>query len=525
MPASSAIYSIPTGLVRLLRYFSWQPQVEADWSRGFVRDLAPSSIPTGGAYLISDFLVDKPGVLRKRAAFTYLNSFSTGSNTGGVNFVAAPEFPAGVKVVAKGADGNLYDVTSQVSVGAFPLTTLDTPKLYVDKLIVTSSDGTTAPQKIINTAGTVSFSALGGSPPPARLSTTHISRVVLGNSAANPNRIWFSPIPNVEAAWDTANAYIDTNHSLSALASIQGVLLAFSGAATERIVGNVPPGTTGENMSLQPLGQIGCADARSIAAWGSTIIFASQEGVYVTNGAGFDSLTEKPDGSGISSLWRQYYAIVQANAGFISGGVINRNYYILSMGYGTTNLATFLCYLPRKAWVQLSGNMACTMYASNLLGSDDLYGASMNSHPGNKVLSFAPMLNDAGGELDPDTRAILPAVWFRMSGTGIGQKVYGDAHLTYSMKDAGRTPTLQVSVSTGIKIETPFVDVPESPLPATLASTGLGFAKSIRKRFSVATDAQAVYVKVNQLAASSITEIYLLEVDQRAYDLQSETTP
>jgi hypothetical protein len=524
LPASSAIYSIPTGLVRLLHYFSWQPQVEADWSRGIVRDLPRSSIPAGGLYICVDFLVDRPGILRKRSPFSYLNGFSTGANTGGVNFVSAPAFPAGVKVVARGADGNLYDVTSGVSVGAFPIQTLDQPKLYVDKLIVTSSNGTTAPQKIINTAGTVSFAALGGSPPPARLSAVHISRVILGNSAANPNRIWFSPIPNVESTWDTANAYIDTNHSLSALASIQGVLLAFSGEATERLIGNVPPGPTGENMSLQPLGQIGCADARSIAAWGSTIIFASQEGVYVTNGAGFDSLTEKPDGSGISSLWRQYYAIVQANGGFISGGVMNRNYYILSMGYGTTNLATFMCYLPRKAWVQLSGNQSCTMYAPNLSGVDELYGASMSGHPGNKILSLSQMITGTGGLQDADGLAIQPAAWFRMSGTGVGQKVYGDGHLTYAMVNSGQNPTLNVFYQTGVKGETAFKAVPESPLPPTATGIVAG-GQTIRKRFSISTDAQAVHVAVNQTGMSATTEIYLLEVDQREYDLQSETTP
>jgi len=519
VPANATLYQIPTGLVRLLRYFSWQPQVEADFSRGIVKDLPRSSIPAGGLFDAVDFLVDQPAVLRKRGGTSY-QSTTVGATTTGVNFVAAPEYPFGNKVMGLGADGHLWDMTSGSSsdIGAFGITTLDTPKLYVDKLVVTSANGTTAPKKVTNPAGTLTIANLGGTPPTARLVCTHISRIVLANSAANPNRAWFSPVPNVESTWDTANAYVDFNHSLSAIASIQGVMLGFSAGATERLVGNVPPGTTGENMSLQPLGQIGCADARSICPWGSYIVFASQEGVYVTNGAGFDSLTEKADGAGILSYWRTQYATVQANAGFIAGGIVNRNYYILTLGYGSTIVDTLVCYLPRKAWARTS-NIGCIMYAPNLSGTDELYGASMSGQPGNRILKFSGCLMPAAGNKnDANGVAVTPQAQFRMSGTGIGVKVYGDGHLTYDMRDAASdNPTLAVSFSKGIEAEGAFNAVPESPLVKTTVAK--------RKRFSVATDAQAVNVKVVQANASSKTEVYLLEVDERAYDLQAELVP
>lgn len=516
MPANATLYKIPTGMIRLLRYFSWQPQVEADFSRGVVRDLPRSSIPAGGLFDAVDFLVDQPGVLRKRGGTGY-QSNAIGATTTGVNFVSTPEYPTGTKVVALGADGHLWDASTGTASdrGAFPVTTLDNPRLYVDKLVVTSQDGTTAPEKVYISGGNVTFAALGGSPPTARLATVHISRIILGNTAANPNRLWFSPVPNVESTWDTSNAYIDTNHSLSAIASIQGVLLAFSGARTERIVGNVPPGTIGENMSLQPVGEIGCADARSIAPWGSYVVFASQEGVYVTNGAGFDSLTEKSDGTGILSYWRQQYATVQANNGFIAGGIANRNYYWLTLGYGSTIVDTFICYLPRKAWMRTS-NIGCIQYAPSQSGTDELYGASMSGAPGNRILKLSGCLSPAAGNKnDANGTAVTPSAQFRMSGTGIGLKNYGDGHLTYDMRDAASdNPTLAVSFSKGIEAEGAFVAVPESPLAETTVAA--------RKRFSVGTDAQAVNVKVAQTNASSKTEVYLLEVDERAYELEAE---
>lgn len=514
------ILSLPTGLIRVLRYFSWQPQIEADFSRGIVRDVPRSSIPAGGLYDAVDFLADQPGLLRKRGGTSY-QSGTLGATTTGVNFVASAEFPAGLKVMGLGADGNLYDCTSgsSSSVGAFGITTLDTPKLYVDRLIVTSQDGTTAPKKVTNPAGTLTVASWGGTPPAGKLACVHLSRVVLGASAANPNRIWFSPVPDPEGTWDTSNAYIDTNHSLSAIAPVQGVLVCFSSGAIERVIGDTPPGTTGENMALQTIAQIGCADARSVAAWGSYLVFASQEGVHVTNGAGTDALMEKPDGTGILSYWRTQYATVAANGGFIAGGVVNRNYYVLTLGYGSTIVDTLVCYLPRKAWTR-TANIGCVMYAPAYLGADELYGATMSGHPGNRVVKLSGILSPAAGNKnDADGTAVAPSAEFRMIGQGVGLKVYGDGHLTYDMRDAASdNPTLAVQIATGIEAEGGYNAVAESPLAE---STG----EAVRKRFTTSKDAQALNVKIAQTGASSKTEIYLLEVDQRTLDLSSEVAP
>lgn len=523
--ANLNLFRFPTGMVRLLRYFSWQPQTEADFSRGIVRDLPRSSIPPGGLYDAVDFLVDKPGMLRKRGGTSYQSS-ALGATKSGVNFVASAEYPTGVKVMGLGADGHLYDATAGATVdaGAFGITTLDTPKLYVDKLVVASADGVTAPKKVTVVAGVLTAAALGGSPPPGRLAAVHLSRIALANSAANPNRAWFSPVPNVESAWDTANAYVDFNHSLAAVAPVQGVMLGFSAGATERLIGNIPPGTTGENMSLQTIGAVGCADARSVAPWGANIVFASQEGVYVTNGGGFDSLTEKADGTGILSYWRKQYATVADNAGFIAGGIINKNYYLLTLGYGTTIVDTLICYLPRKAWTR-TANIGCLMYAPRDSGGDELYGAQMsNITDGNRIVKFSNLLPDASGSTtgqDANQLPVQPSCEFRMIGEGTGLKVYGDGHLTYNLRAASTGPqaTLAVSVAAGLQAGAAYAAVPESPLPATNTDDGR------RTRLTVSKDAQAVHVKLAQTGGSYKTEVYLLEVDQRAYDSSAEVPP
>lgn len=493
---------------------SWQTLLEAEWSRGIVRDMPRSSIPVGGVYNAVDYLLDQPGLARKRGGTSY-QSNALGATTTGVNFVAAPEFPTGTLVVGKGADGHLYDATgaSVVDAGAFSISTLDTPKLYVDRLIVASSDGTTAPKKAYVSGGNLTSANLGGSPPAGRLCCIHLSRPVLSSTSAQPQRSYFAPVPDVEATWDTTDAYVDWNHSLTATASVQGVMLGFSAGATERLIGSIPPGTVGENMALQPVGQIGCADARSVAVWGSYVIFASQEGVYVTNGAGFDSLTEKNDGSGILSYWRSIYSTVAANNGVIAGGIMNRNYYVVSLTYGTTLVDTLICYLPRKCWMRAS-NIACQMYAPASTGADKLYGATISGAPGNRIVELSGLLTPtSSNKNDANGTAVAPSIEFRMFGQGVGEKAYGDGHVTYDMRDAASdNPTLAVKVSTGIEADTAYSTV------ATLAETTV----STRKVFSVSKDAQAVNIKIDQANASSKTELYAVEVGQRPYSQEAE---
>jgi hypothetical protein len=140
----------------------------------------------------------------------------------------------------------------------------------------------------------------------------------------------------------------------------------------------------------------------------------------------------------------------------------------------------------------------------------------MNGQPGNRLVKFSGILSPASGNKnDANGTAVTPQLQFRMSGTGVGQKVYGDGHLTYDMRDAATdNPTLAVQVSTGIEADGAFTAVAESPLAATTTSK--------RKRFTVSKDAQAVNVKVAQTNASAKTEVYLLEVDQRQFELEAE---
>lgn len=419
---------------------------EAEFSRGFVRDEPRSSIPTGGVFDIQDFLVDMPGMLWKRGGWRYQSS-TCGSNVGGFHFVSAPEFPTGLRVVALAADGHLYDVTTATAtsfadLGPTWMGVIDNPALYVDKLVVPFSDGVRPPVKITAPASSACVAVnWGGSPPPGRHCTVHLSRVILANSVAFPNRLWFSPVPDPEATWDvaptTGKAYWDTNHAISGLASCQGVLLVFSEGHTERLVGDIIPGQVGENMSLQSVGEVGCVDARSIVPWRGNVIFAGQAGIWVTNGVGFDSLIQKDDGSGIQSYWREIYdeAFSSPTAGAVfAAGLYGADHLYVSVTGAGTVFDTWLCYLPRKAWTRL-GNVGVRSFAPAVTGQTELYGGTSEGMPGNRVVRFSTVgTPSASFKDDGNGVAVQPYVLTRMVGDGVGLKAYGHGHITYDLR-------------------------------------------------------------------------------------------
>ena len=194
--------------------------MDADFTLGIVRDMPVSSIPPGGVYDSTDFLLDQVGVAAETGRLEPTIRQRPGGTTTGVSWVCCPEFPSGAKVIALGANGDLYDATNPVSIvfsGIPQVAPVENSKLFVDKVMMCASDGATAPRSVTAPGGVLAVNTWGGTPPTAKFSAVHLSRMVVGNPGTNPNRIWFSPVPDPTTAWDTTNAYIDTNHNLTGL--------------------------------------------------------------------------------------------------------------------------------------------------------------------------------------------------------------------------------------------------------------------------------------------------------------------
>ena len=521
---------IGAGSLRYMRYYMPQTHAEATYNGGMCRDLPPSSIPVGYSYDSVDFNLEKPGLAYYRGPLKLIGQAFGGGSATTTNWVSAPRMNGQAILLAQW-NGNLYQIMggiggTSVSRGAMTALPIDRPKVYSnepganDILIVCNGNGTSAPWKVTVAAGVASPGTLGGSPPTGTLLVNHNNRIVMAGVAGKPNRIYFSPQPNVEATWDLAQHFLDMTYPVTALASVQGVLLVFSQNFCERVVGDQPPGEPGNNMAIQPLGAQGCTAPLTIQQWGANIIFANGKGVFVTNGAGFDSLTEKSNGTGISEFWKSLQVAVY-NTGVV-GALYNQKFYFINISGG--NGGSLVCYLPTKSWWQIS-NMSFLWADSSqdVTGQDEVFHVGAytafgvyGNHCDQIVICsrmFQPLFNGVD-DVGFNGNSLTPRLVTRMIGDGLGLKAYEHGHLTFSSPG-----NVQLGYIKGTDLETQGASGLGAPVVQSPFTTGAGTGTPLmqRKRFHLNFDTQAVYMTVAKNGTDPLTEtqINAIEVEVR----------
>ena len=502
----------------------WQPYRQTDFSRGIVRDMAKTDIPPNGLYACTDYLVHREGHLIKRGSTAYAGpALGTASYSTAVIYA---EFHAGNQLLALSDTGDslghLYKVTSGTTTDLGGVSThdfhcVDTPKMFYGpgvELVIFAQDEGSGGSVPIYYDGTNAPARLEGGVD-GKYIAIYKGRVVIGggyNTGAGENRIYFSPTLDPRSTWDQTNAWIDADHPVTGLCALQNCLLIFSLGHTERLTGATPPPNS--DMDRQPVGDIGCIDARSIAIYQNSAIFANARGVYMTNGVGFRSITAGPHGNdGIESYWQKtVMAGFTAGTDTLAGGII-RDFYIVSCS--KTGI-TLMCHIPTGAWTQLS-NINATMFASAATSNDELYYSDGGVA---RVVTLSGIFQDendiTGSGKDANGTAIAPSFETKAFGTGMSDVAWGDSHVLVGMNDTSpaSSPTLAVQyVPFVYSSEGSAVTCSESPLAATAHGTFL----VERKRFSTGVDAPAMSLKVAQTGASSATVVRAVEIDQRGY--------
>src|SRR4051812_39106327 len=86
--------------------------VESDFSLGMKRDAPRSALPPGSVWNSTDFLLDQPGVARKRGGTAFASPALSGATY--VAAVVYAEFPAGNQLVAVSQSGHnkVYKIDS-----------------------------------------------------------------------------------------------------------------------------------------------------------------------------------------------------------------------------------------------------------------------------------------------------------------------------------------------------------------------------------------------------------------------------
>lgn len=411
------------------------------WNAGVKQDLPRGQLPDGAVWYASDMLPNIDAESRERGGYSnsasnIASSLSTASRIEGG--IYAP-FVAGAKNLPIDEDGNMFSIAagSVSSLSAVGIVKQN-PVFHRDRVIIFAAGGASNPK--VYDGSTIS--TLGGSPPTAIYSTVFTDRTVAGNTLAQPQRLFFSAAGN-PASWDTTNSYIDLTDPITGLASLRTAILIFSLGNVSRIRGYTPPtvaGGSGDFAVDDPLWDVGCSDARSIAYWNDQVIFANGGGIHITDGAGQDDLTRR---CGMKRYWQDTIMSGYAPSSWtIAGGVI-RDHYIVSVMNGATFKGAAVIDLRGQTWWPVTNFDFISMW-SEQGAVDELYAGRRGAAWVASLASiFSPV---AGVKNDGDGDAVAGTVETRYYRGKPGDKTWKRLLVTHYLRDyATDNPTVALS--------------------------------------------------------------------------------
>ena len=457
------------------------------------RDFPRNSLPRNAAWNLVDYIPQVLGApLRKRGGYSYASDdiSVTKATASYVNSVKYAEFSSGTLLVVHDEDGELYTIVpgalTPTDVGA-SLVVAQNPTFYRNKVIIT--DGTNAPKSYDGTT----LTTLGATAPSAKYSAAYKDFGVLARTSANTNRLYFSNAGD-PTTWDTTNSYIDCVYPVTGLAVLQNALLAFSTGHIERIRGSVPPPDT--DMVRETVFDMGVPDPWSIVVTDDVCIFSNPQGVFLTDGAALQDLTEK---SGAKSYWRDTLASYTASYR-LSGGFY-RGHYIVAIMNGSTFVDCLAFNIASKVWFRLA-NIKAMAFTRAFGAAEELYfGLRSAPRVGSLASTFSP---SSSVKNDADGTAVAPVLETPFFLGKPGKKTWKGVYLGYDTRDAASDNPVQ-TIS--------YITSPEATSYTAISTTLAESTARTRNRLPLRFNAEGIGLKVAQTNASSDTRIYSIEAD------------
>jgi len=484
--------------------------LQDNFTRMIFRDAARDDLPPGAVWDSVNLLPDFGAPLRKRGGWSYWSVAPTGSGTGYIAGAYAP-FSAGDQVIGITDTGEVIVLAagSATNKGG-TMTTVDKPKWFKNLLIITPDSGGAAVKKYDGSAAPAN---LGGTPPEAMFAAVWKAYLVLASAPKSifgqKNRAWFSGINNPES-WNTADpggAWVDFSQPITGLAPLKSALLFFAEGQTERLRGDNPP--PGGDMQKEFAFPVGCTDARSIAYYEDSVIFANPQGVYQSDGASVSNLTRA---CGASQYWQTLLAgyvspLQDPSLHTVLAGEVYRDYYILNVvnSSGTT-LASLAFNLDRKTWFRLSGIDGSAFIRTSAGTTEELFllqdVASKRVPRLSAMWSFANPQDGSGAAI-----SVLLETPFYQGGRA-GLKRWHDLYAGYDIRAAGGSPGLLAE----------WVTTPEET--TYLTPTGLfpETSKYTRNRVPLHKKAHGLGFKLTNSATADDVRIYSLEATVEALE-------
>lgn len=508
-----------------------QPFVIQNQFMGMWRDNPRDQVPSGRLWNSVDLIPEQLGApTRKRGGWAY-GSPALGSTIYVEGLISATvggtarDFAIATDTVN---NAHLYSFTSSVSstdIGSIG-------SIYVLQNPVLHRSGTTplivipcgAGGSVVKSYDGTTLGNLGGSPPKANYADVWLDRTILGycnvSSTNYLQRIYFGPIGDSAATWDTTNAWTDTTGDIKGLAVIRSGILAFHDHTTDIITGTTAPSATsvGDLQQRTNAFQVGCIDARSIAKFNDTAIWANARGVYQSDGNTVKDLTAS---GGISRYWRDTFTgLPITNVSYnVTGGIYNNTYIVsITSRSGSdvpTTGATLDCLaydIANNYWYRL-GNCGFGAMAQKLTSQADETFMGLNA-AGRVAKASTMLLPTSAVKNDGDGTAVTPVYetglfrgfsrFHRKYVQSMGLQSWVRFYLNYEITDAATdNPYLTVSYATD----------PAATSYTDLSPTFVENSAYQRARIDLHFQANGVMFKVAQTNASADTRLHAIEVE------------
>lgn len=476
--------------------------LQDDFSAGMKRDFPRNAMPKGSFYGGNDLIPNLVGRLRERGGWangsdSITDAKATASQVAGG--ISAP-YTAGTCQVVIDEDGEIYKVASDTTVTdvAAGVTVVQNPVFHRDLVIIPASGGATAPKKVSNSAGTLSVAGLGGSPPDGKYAAVWGDYSLLGNTNAEPQRLYFSD-PGDPEGWDTTNSSWDFTQPINGLAVTRAFIIAFHDGTMSRLRGTTPPPGS-DFFNDDPLFNVGCTDARSIAVDGDRIMWCNGEGIWLTDGSARP--VNVAELCGMLTYWQETLSGYAKSSWTLTGGFERGKYFVSVMNGATFKLAAFID-LNNLSWWPLT-NVKANAFWSAQGSTDKLYFGRRDAARVGEVSSiFMPsstVKNDGDGTA---VTSVFESPYYEGPfGAKTLKKIYVDHQLTDYGTD---NPTATIG----------YITSPEASSYTTLAT---GLAESTSKTTTKAVVGGAVdgfAVKIARANAGDFL-LYGLEAEIQA---------
>lgn len=201
------------------------------------------------------------------------------------------------------------------------------------------------------------------------------SRLYIAGTSANPDRLYFSTIPDISGniTWDTTNNYLDVNPSdgmnITGLVNTGTLMLIFKERAMYRWNGSA----TDANLVVD----VGTTSNESLATRNGAVFFFNPYGIYITDG-GYPVRISRPIERFIKGMSASFYGDVV--------GVCDDDHYYCSIGDTTVDGVTYtnvvLVYtISTKTWTVRSYPERIRAFA-NFIGTSGEYGVMCGNDDG-----------------------------------------------------------------------------------------------------------------------------------------------